>query len=82
MMDKVNFHGPVSSVCNWNAWVPPELKGRLPFRPMIHLLPQTQGQEWQWILNTDQPLVIYFNEPERSGVSRWRIPIYDIAHLF
>lgn len=60
---------PTSSVCNWNAWVPPELKGRAPFRPMIHLIEETQGDKWQWILNSDQPLVLYFNEPERNGIS-------------
>lgn len=60
---------PTSSVSNWNAWVPPELKGRAPFRPMIHLMEETQGDKWQWILNSDQPLVLYFNEPERNGIS-------------
>lgn len=69
MMDQVSFSGPLSSVNNWNAWVPPELKGRAPFRPMIHLMPQLSGQDWATIQNTDQPIVIYFNEPERNGIS-------------
>ncbi|KAK4994192.1 hypothetical protein LTR66_005728 [Elasticomyces elasticus] len=35
-MDTVKFDGPISSVSNWNTWTPPELKGRVPFRPMNH----------------------------------------------
>ncbi|KAL9614176.1 MAG: hypothetical protein Q9167_001328 [Letrouitia subvulpina] len=68
-IDQVNWEGPISSVSNWNAWVPPELKGRAPFRPMVHLEPQLSGDEWNWILNSDQPIVHYFNEPERNGIS-------------
>lgn len=36
---------------------------------MIHLIEETQGDKWQWILNSEQPLVLYFNEPERNGIS-------------
>jgi len=68
-MDKVNFKGLISSVSNWNAWVPPELKGRVPFRPMIHLERELNGNEWQFILNSDQPIIHFFNEPERNGIS-------------
>ena len=68
-MDKVNFNGPISSVSNWNAWVPPELRGRAPFRPMIHLERELQGNEWQMIVNSDQPIVHFFNEPERAGIT-------------
>ncbi|KAK7182136.1 hypothetical protein DPSP01_014059 [Paraphaeosphaeria sporulosa] len=68
-MDTVNFDGPISSVSNWNAWVPPELKGRAPFRPMIHLERELNGNEWQWILDSDQPIIHFFNEPERNGIS-------------
>jgi hypothetical protein len=67
-MDNVKFDGPLSSVSNWNAWVPPELKGRAPFRPMIHLERELNGNEWQWILNSDQPMIHFFNEPERNGI--------------
>ncbi|KAF2184862.1 glycoside hydrolase family 128 protein [Zopfia rhizophila CBS 207.26] len=68
-MDIVKFDGPISSVSNWNSWVPPELKGRAPFRPMIHLERELNGNEWQLILQSDQPIVHFFNEPERNGIS-------------
>jgi hypothetical protein len=68
-MDTVNFDGPISSISNWNAWVPPELKGRAPFRPMIHLERELNGNEWQWIKDSDQPIIHFFNEPERNGIS-------------
>jgi hypothetical protein len=78
MMDQVNFDGPLSSVSNWNTWTPSELKGRAPFRPMVHLMPQLDGQEWANVWNSDQPIIHYFNEPERAGTSpelaadKWR----------
>jgi hypothetical protein len=68
-MDKVNFDGPISSVSNWNAWVPPELKSRAPFRPMIHLERELAGNEWKWILESKESIVHFFNEPERAGIS-------------
>lgn len=68
-MDKVNFEGPISSVSNWNAWVPPELKGRAPFRPMIHLERELANNEWKWILESKEQIVHFFNEPERAGIS-------------
>lgn len=68
-MDKVNFDGPISSVSNWNAWVPPELKNRAPFRPMIHLERELTGNEWKWILESKESIVHFFNEPERAGIS-------------
>jgi hypothetical protein len=68
-IDKVNFNGPISSVSNWNAWVPPELKGRVPFCPMIHLERELNGQEWGLILQSNEQIVHFFNEPERNGIS-------------
>ena len=68
-MDKVNFHGPISSVSNWNTWAPPELKGRAPFRPMVHLEAQLSGDDWKRIQETDQPIIHFFNEPEAAGIS-------------
>jgi hypothetical protein len=68
-MDRVNFEGPISSVSNWNSWVPPELKGRVPFRPMIHLERELCGNEWRFILESKEPIVHFFNEPERNGIS-------------
>lgn len=68
-MDTVNFDGPISSISNWNAWTPPELKGRAPFRPMIHLERELNGNEWKWIQDSDQPIIHFFNEPERNGIS-------------
>lgn len=60
---------PIASVMNWNAWVPPELKGRLPFRPMVHGLSNTTGNDWSIIENTPFDIVLFFNEPERAGIS-------------
>lgn len=68
-MDNVDFKGPMSSVCNWNTWVPPELKGRAPFRPMVHLEAQLSGGDWQNIENTKEHVILFFNEPERAGIT-------------
>ncbi|KAI0863948.1 glycoside hydrolase family 128 protein [Xylaria cubensis] len=72
--DKINqvpFSGdsPVASVVNWNAWVPPELKDRAPFRPMVRVLDSTKGNDWATIQNSKYPIILFFNEPERSGIS-------------
>ncbi|KAI0554076.1 glycoside hydrolase family 128 protein [Xylaria curta] len=72
--DKINqvpFGGdsPVASVVNWNAWVPPELKDRAPFRPMVRVLDSTKGNDWATIQNSKYPIILFFNEPERSGIS-------------
>jgi hypothetical protein len=68
-MDKVKFDGPLVSVSNWNSWVPPELKGRAPFRPMIHLKRELSGDNWKFILESKEQIVHFFNEPERNGIS-------------
>ena len=68
-MDKVNFAGPISSVSNWNTWTPPELKGRAPFRPMVRLEAQLSGGDWNNIQNSNQPIIHFFNEPERAGIT-------------
>ncbi|KAF9881558.1 hypothetical protein CkaCkLH20_00704 [Colletotrichum karsti] len=57
------------SVHNWNAWYPPELKGRLPFRPMIRTREQLISEEWNWIRDSEAEIVHYLNEPERQGIS-------------
>ena len=72
--DKINqvpfgSNSPVSSVVNWNAWVPPELKERAPFRPMVRVLDSIQGSDWNIIKDTTFNIILYFNEPERSGIS-------------
>jgi hypothetical protein len=64
-----NDNSPVASVVNWNAWVPPELNGRAPFRPMVRVLENTQGNDWETVANTPFPIVLFFNEPERAGIS-------------
>ncbi|KAK6341556.1 hypothetical protein TWF696_008628 [Orbilia brochopaga] len=69
LINKVDFDGPMHSVSNWNVWEPPELKGRADFRPMIHLQPELEGEEWQTLLKSDAEIVHYFNEPERNGIS-------------
>ncbi|KAI2638971.1 glycoside hydrolase family 128 protein [Hypomontagnella submonticulosa] len=70
-IDQVPFGGnsPVASLVNWNAWVPPELKDRVPFRPMVRVLESTKGNDWAMIQNTKYPIILYFNEPERAGIS-------------
>ncbi|KAI0107984.1 glycoside hydrolase family 128 protein [Hypoxylon sp. NC0597] len=60
---------PVASVVNWNAWVPPELKDRVPFRPMVRVLQSASGNDWAMIENTKYPIILFFNEPERAGIS-------------
>ncbi|CAI0645271.1 unnamed protein product [Colletotrichum noveboracense] len=60
---------PFKSVHNWNAWYPPELKGRLPFRPMIRTRAQIDTEEWDWIRDSDAEMVHYLNEPERQGIT-------------
>lgn len=68
-MDKVQFKGPMSSVSNWNTWSPPELKGRAPFRPMVRLEAQLSGDDWHNVETTNQPIIHFFNEPERAGIT-------------
>jgi hypothetical protein len=72
--DKINQvpfdkNSPVASVVNWNAWVPPELKDRVPFRPMVRVLENTKGNDWAIIQNSKYPIILFFNEPERAGIS-------------
>ena len=50
----------------WNAWTPPELAGRLPFRPMARTAAQLTGPEWQWIAGAGAAMVHFLNEPERQ----------------
>jgi hypothetical protein len=58
--------GPFVSVANWNAWVPPELKGRLPFRPTVRTPQQIRSEEWAWIRDSAHEVVHFYNEPERQ----------------
>lgn len=68
-IEKINFSGPLCSVANWNAWAPPELKSRLPFRPTVRGMEQlTDGNEWGMISNNEHEIIHFFNEPERSGI--------------
>ncbi|EOO03852.1 putative glycosyl hydrolase 53 domain-containing protein [Phaeoacremonium minimum UCRPA7] len=67
-IEQLNFSGPFSSVANWNPWVPPELKGRLPYRPTIRTPAQLEGNDWAMIADYERnrhEVVHYFNEPER-----------------
>lgn len=69
-IESLNFNGPISSVANWNAWSPPELKDRLPFRPTVRGLDQlTDANEWGMISNNEHAIIHYFNEPERAGIT-------------
>jgi hypothetical protein len=68
-INQLNFSGPFVSVSNWNAWVPPELKDRLPYRPMVRTPAQTTGDEWTWIRDGKHTLIHFYNEPERQSIS-------------
>ena len=69
-IESVDFTGPLSSCSNWNAWVPPELKGRLPFRPTVRGMEQlTDPTEWEMVSNNEHTIIHYFNEPERGGIT-------------
>jgi hypothetical protein len=68
-MDKIDFSGPLSSVANWNTWTPPELRARAPFRPTVRTAAQLQGDDWTNVVNSTQPIIHFFNEPERAGIS-------------
>lgn len=68
-MDKVDFTGPLSSVANWNTWTPPELKDKAPFRPTVRTAAQLSGDDWTNVLNSPQPVIHFFNEPERANIS-------------
>ena len=71
-LNQANFHGPLSSLSNWNTWVPPELHDRAPFRPMVHLEAQLAGQDWQNVLHSPQPVIHFFNEPDKNGITPQR----------
>ena len=68
-INQIDFNGPISAVSNWNTWVPPELQGRAPYRPMVHLEAQLSGGDWTNIENSDQPIIHFFNEPDKNGIS-------------
>jgi len=36
---------------------------------MVHLMPQLSGQDWANIENSKEPIIHYFNEPERAGIT-------------
>ena len=68
-IDHINFHGPIHSVSNWNAWTPPELQNRAPFRPTIRGLANLSGTDWTTIQQTHNSIIHFFNEPERAGIT-------------
>lgn len=69
-IEQINFNGPLCSVANWNAWSPPEVKNRLPFRPTVRGMQQiTDSNEWGMITNNEHEIIHYFNEPERAGIT-------------
>ena len=80
-MDRINFHGPIKAVSNWNAWTPPELRRRLPFQPTVHEEAQLSGLEWNLIQKTDQPIIHFFSEPDRHGISPRRAAFLWKKHM-
>jgi hypothetical protein len=69
-MDAITFTGPLTSVANWNTWMPPELQSRAPFRPTVRTAAQLSGDDWGHVLDSagDGLIVHFFNEPERAGI--------------
>lgn len=59
----------ICSVSNWNAWKPPELNNRLPFRPMVRVEASLSGVDWSMIASSNEPIIHFFNEPERAGIT-------------
>jgi hypothetical protein len=68
-MENVNFNGPLASVANWNTWTPPELQDRAPFRPTVRTAAQLAGDDWNNVRTSAQPVIHFFNEPERANIS-------------
>ncbi len=73
-INQLNFGSPAchfTAVSNWNAWIPPELKTRLPFRPMVRTPAQLGGDEWKWLHDGAFPydMIHFYNEPERQGAA-------------
>lgn len=62
-------------------WTPPELKDRVPFRPMVRTLGETAGNDWAIIQNTPYPIIHYFNEPERAGINPAQAADLWISHM-
>jgi hypothetical protein len=79
--DEVPWDGPVHSVSNWNAWVPPELRGRADFRPMVRERSSLEGNDWAMILNTPFEIIHYFNEPERHDISPGQAADFWVSHM-
>lgn len=36
---------------------------------MVHDLSKLQGNDWNLVANTTSPIILFFNEPERAGIS-------------
>jgi hypothetical protein len=70
-LDKVPFDNshPFVSLNNWSGWSPVELKGRAPFRPMIHDPSKFSGPEWAAIQSSKEPIILFYNEPDLNGIS-------------
>ncbi|CZT02265.1 uncharacterized protein RCO7_11039 [Rhynchosporium graminicola] len=66
----LNFNGPISSVANWNAWAPPELQNRLPFRPIVRGLSQVNDpSEWGIIYPATSTLSYTISTSQNAQVS-------------
>jgi hypothetical protein len=60
---------PFISCHNWNTWVPPELKDRLTYRPMLRDISHITSEEFSWVRDSPYPIVHYLNEPERQNTT-------------
>lgn len=36
---------------------------------MVHLMAQTTGNDWKFVEESNQPIIMFFNEPERNNIS-------------
>jgi len=36
---------------------------------MVRLDAQTTGNDWKFVEESNQPIIMFFNEPERNGIS-------------
>ncbi|KAE8444340.1 hypothetical protein EG329_000650 [Mollisiaceae sp. DMI_Dod_QoI] len=48
---------------------------------MVRLLPQLTDQDWTNIISTTEPIIHYFNEPERAGITPEVASSYWFSHL-
>ncbi|KAJ1334114.1 glycosyl hydrolase [Microdochium nivale] len=74
---KLSSSKEIKAVMNWETWRPQELPANLYFQPMVRTPAQASGDAWSQMLTninaqpnkSKKPIVHFYNEPERNGVS-------------